>query len=174
VKSNSYICNYKSAQQFHSHYASFFSSTGEESWSNDYFHYSMRGIMNTFLVHLINTVEDSIVALEQIQAGQHERGGREFVWNTREIGHIHWNGDLDILFNKNIRTALVQEGIMQIHKWVPQSGWTTFPIENEIDIQTAIDLLRLSYYHKRLRKSSTIEEQQHFATQIRTASLSVS
>ena len=125
--------------------------------------------MNTDISNIIRAVEHSLsTTLEGVNTGLHERGGREFVWNTTEIGHIHWNGDLDILFTKNIRVALVQEGITQVHKWVPESGWTTFRIQNTGDTTMAENLLRLSYLHKRMRKSSSAEEQHLYSSQLST------
>ncbi|MCU0427704.1 MAG: DUF5519 family protein [Candidatus Kapabacteria bacterium] len=123
--------------------------------------------MDTDISDIIRSVEHTLsTTLEGVNTGLHERGGREFVWNTTEIGHIHWNGDLDILFTKNIRVALVQAGITQIHKWVPESGWTTFQIQNIGDSAMAENLLRLSYLHKRFRKSSSSEEQHLYTTQL--------
>ena len=124
--------------------------------------------MNSNVSNLISSVERSISSLDEINAGEHERGGREFVWNKTEIGHVHWNGDLDILFSKNVRTALIQAGITQTHKWIPQSGWTTFRIQQENDITMANNLLRLSYFYKRTRKSSTAEEKERYLSQLLT------
>lgn len=118
------------------------------------------------IIDLVGEIEKSLSELEHIHAAAHERGGREFVWNTTEIGHIHWNGDLDILLSKKARTALVKAGITQIHKWIPESGWTTFPVADATDIATATNLLRLSYFHKRLRKSTTPEEREYYSSQL--------
>lgn len=123
--------------------------------------------MNTDISDIIRSVEHALsTTLEGVNTELHERGGREFVWNTTEIGHIHWNGDLDILFTKNIRVALVQAGITHVHKWVPESGWTTFRIQNTSDRTMAENLLRLSYLHKRIRKSSSAEEQHLYSSQL--------
>ena len=122
--------------------------------------------MNINISDLIDSMERSLSMLDEVSTGQHERGGREFVWKTTEIGHIHWNGSLDILFTKNIRGALVQEGITHVHKWIPQSGWTTFRVQSSNDVAMAENLLRLSYFHKRVRKSSTAEEQQQYSSQL--------
>lgn len=74
--------------------------------------------------------------------------GREFLWNGNEIGHIHPDGDLDILFNKKIRDVLIKHHLVDIHKWVPDSGWTTFYVNREKDLERAKNLLTLSYLHK--------------------------
>lgn len=100
---------------------------------------------------LIEPIEQEVTTWAGVSADAHERGGRQFDLNGKEIGHIHWNGDLDILFNKKIRDELLRQGRVEEHKWVPDSGWTTFPVDNEEDIPKAIELLKLSYPQKKKR-----------------------
>ncbi len=83
-------------------------------------------------------------------------GGREFLWNGKEIGHIHYNGTLDILFNKKIRDELLKENLVQEHRWVPNSGWTTFYLNNESDLHKAEELIRLSLAFHLKRKSPNL------------------
>ena len=86
-------------------------------------------------------------------------GGREFLLNYEgkksEIGHIHWFHDLDILFNKSIRDGLVGEGLVEKHKWIPESGWISYPINKSIEsIHSALELLRLSYLFQLKRRGA--------------------
>lgn len=130
--------------------------------------------MNTLSTPLVEALEQAFKEWSELSDDinnqtdvvPHERGGREFRWQTTEIGHIHWHGDLDILFNRKLRTALVEAGIVETHKWVPESGWTTFRLRQASGINTALSLLRLSYLHKRLRKSTTETERQEYASQL--------
>ena len=55
---------------------------------------------------LIAQLEQSILTWENTSVKNHERGGREFLIGKRELGHIHWNGELDILFNRKIKNEL--------------------------------------------------------------------
>jgi hypothetical protein len=98
--------------------------------------------------NLIDKIEQSLLTWLSVSATEHNRGGREFKWKDKEIGHIHWNGDLDILFSKKIRDALLADKKVQIHKWVPDSGWTTLVVNDESDIASALQLLKLSYLQK--------------------------
>ncbi len=88
------------------------------------------------------------------------------MWEGKEIGHIHPDGDLDILFNKKIRDRLVENGLVEIHKWVPQSGWTTFHVSGEEHLEKAQILLLLSYLHKLKRKSEKGQDQRGFVEKI--------
>ena len=80
-------------------------------------------------------------------------GGKEFLLNGKEIGHIHYNGVLDILFNKNIKDELLKENLVREHRWGPNSGWTTFYLNTKSDLNKAEELIRLSLVFHRKRKS---------------------
>jgi hypothetical protein len=109
-------------------------------------------------MNLIQSLEQIASNLPAVSTVPHNMGGREFVWQEKEIGHIHWNGDLDILFSKKIRDVLIAHQLVEVHKWVPDSGWTTFKVKNEKDLEQAFDLLQLSYCQKRKRVVKAEEE----------------
>jgi hypothetical protein len=114
---------------------------------------------------LIQQIEDAVTQLEGVTAVPHPRfGGRQFEWMGKEIGHIHWYGDLDILFKKDIHDAMIKEGAAKEHKWVPGSGWVTFAVKTEEDVAHALALLQFSYYQKRKRA----EKGKDFTEQIDT------
>lgn len=103
---------------------------------------------------LIDMLEARVARWPEVDTGPHERGGREFSWQGKEIGHVHYNGDLDILFNKRTRDELLATGRVQEHKWVPNSGWTTFVLGSEQDLDAAEALLRQSLAMKQARAGS--------------------
>lgn len=75
----------------------------------------------------------------------HRFGGLEFNLGQMEIGHVHLNGMVDIPFNRKLRDQLIAEGFAEQHHILPDTGWVTFYIRSEQDLQTAIWLFRLSY-----------------------------
>jgi hypothetical protein len=107
---------------------------------------------------LIARLEQSVSLWEGVSAENHKMGGREFLWNHLEIGHIHADGNMDILFTKKIRDVLFENHLIQTHKWVPKSGWATFCLRKERNLEMAINLLMLSYLHKRRRKAKDLQE----------------
>jgi Family of unknown function (DUF5519) len=125
---------------------------------------------STMSVHsLIQQIEQNVLLFNGVIAIPHPRfGGRQFEWNDKEIGHIHWNGDLDILFKKEIHNVLVEEAQGFEHKWVPGAGWITFPVLKKEDINHALTLLQFSYYQKRKRA----EREKDFSTAIEALELS--
>jgi hypothetical protein len=74
----------------------------------------------------------------------HRFGGTEFRVGTREIGHVHFFGIVDIPFTVRIRDALIRAGKGEQHHWLPDSGWTTVRVKKQ-GAENALALLRLSY-----------------------------
>jgi hypothetical protein len=100
------------------------------------------------------------ILVEQVSAWQgvlvrdHRFGGVEFRLGTREIGHVHAFGIVDIPFTLKIRNALVRSGKAQRHRWLPDSGWTTIRVE-EHGSGNALKSLRLSYLGIQLKSTDS-------------------
>ena len=90
---------------------------------------------------------------------QDRRGSVEYVIGKREIGHIHGDHLLDIPFPKKVRDAIVAAGRAQPHHVLPESGWISFYVRQEPDVEQAIALLKESYEIAMRQKSKTIEVQ---------------
>lgn len=43
---------------------------------------------------------------------------------------------------------------MEEHRWVPNSGWTTFQVRNDDDLKSALWLMRLSYLRYALKTAA--------------------
>jgi hypothetical protein len=84
----------------------------------------------------------------------HRFGGLEFRFGRAEIGHVHTGGTIDIPFPRTIRDDLLGKGQAEEHRWVPDSGWTTFHIRREADVRHAVALLRISYLRYALKAAS--------------------
>jgi predicted DNA-binding protein (MmcQ/YjbR family) len=88
---------------------------------------------------------DSVLGWEGIETHPHRFGGTEFRIGRREIGHIHGDSLVDIPFPKKIRDEIVAAKEAEPHHILPDTGWVSFYIRGEDDIQKAIDLLQRSY-----------------------------
>ena len=99
----------------------------------------------------LKKLEDEVSAWPSISIHSHRFGGREFRFGSAEVGHIHTGGIVDIPFTRSVRDALLAEGLAEGHRWVPNSGWTTFRIRNEEDLKHALWLMRLSYLRYALK-----------------------
>jgi hypothetical protein len=87
-------------------------------------------------------LEDVVSVWQHISVHPHRFGGREFRFGSAELGHVHVGGVVDIPFPRPLRDALLAEGLAEEHRWVPNSGWITFRVRNEEDLQHALWLLR--------------------------------
>ena len=83
----------------------------------------------------------------------HRFGGVEYVIGKREVGHIHGDHLVDIPFPKRVRDQIVAAGRAQPHHILPESGWISFYLRQESDVEQAIALLRESYEIARKQKS---------------------
>lgn len=105
-------------------------------------------------------IEQAITIWEGITANPHHLGGTEFNLGKVEIGHIHGSAMVDIPFTVKIRERLVADGEAQPHHLLAESGWISFYLHQDDDVNQAIKLLRISYLRKRLRRASADERQQ--------------
>jgi hypothetical protein len=71
---------------------------------------------------------------------------------------VHTGGIVDIPFPRSIHDARLAEGLAQEHRWVPNSGWITFRIRSEEDLNHAVWLMRLSYLRYALKKAADPRE----------------
>jgi hypothetical protein len=85
-----------------------------------------------------------------VETAPHRVGGTEFLLGEREVGHVHRAGLLDINFTRRLRDALVAAGRAESHHVVPDSGWVSYPLRSEADLEGARRLVRLSYLHAAL------------------------
>src|SRR5512134_134503 len=108
----------------------------------------------------LKQITDTLLAWEGIESHPHRFGGVEYVIGRREIGHIHGDSLVDIPFPKKVRDEIVAAGRAQPHHILPETGWVSFYIRQEHDVENAITLLRESYEIAIKQKSkSTIEVQ---------------
>lgn len=102
----------------------------------------------------LRKLEKEVSAWPNISVHSHRFGGKEFLYGSAEVGHIHMGGVVDIPFPRAVRNALLGAGLAEQHHWVPNSGWVTFQARNEADLRHALWLMRLSYLRYALKTAS--------------------
>jgi len=90
-------------------------------------------------------IVDTLLTWDGMEAHPHRFGGTEFRIGRREIGHIHGDALVDIPFPKKVRDEIVAAGEAEPHHVLPDSGWVSFYLREEGDIERAIALLKRSY-----------------------------
>jgi hypothetical protein len=109
-------------------------------------------------MQLLRRLEDTVASWPRISVHSHRFGGCEFRFANAEVGHVHEGGIVDIPFPRSVRDALLAEDLAEEHRWVPNSGWITFRVRSDRDIQQAIWLMRLSYFRYALKAAADPRE----------------
>jgi predicted DNA-binding protein (MmcQ/YjbR family) len=90
-------------------------------------------------------ITKGVTSWSGVTAQPHRFGGVEYVIGKREIGHIHGDHLVDIPFPKKVRDEIVAAGRAQPHHILPETGWVSFYLRQEADVEQAITLLHESY-----------------------------
>jgi hypothetical protein len=89
----------------------------------------------------------------------HRFAAWEYRFGKAEVGHVHFWGDVDIPFPRPVHDFLLNHNLAAEHRWVPNSGWTTFHIRGDKGVEHAIWLMRLSYLRYVLKSTPNPVEQ---------------
>ena len=90
-------------------------------------------------------IVDTLLTWEGMETHPHRFGGTEFQIGKREIGHIHGDSLVDVLFPKKVRDEIVAAGEASPHHILPDTGWVSFYLKEDGDIERALALLKRSY-----------------------------
>ena len=91
------------------------------------------------------SITQTLVSWEGVSTAPHRFGGVEYRLGTRELGHIHGDHLVDIPFPKKVRDEIVSSGLAEPHHILPETGWVSFYLREDEDVQKGIALLRRSY-----------------------------
>jgi len=102
----------------------------------------------------VRTFIQIVSAWPHILVHPHQFQAQEFCFDKAEVGHVHLWGSVDIPFPRAIRDVLLEEHLAEEHRWVPNSGWITFRIRNDKDLEHVLWLMRLSYLRYAMKSES--------------------
>ena len=77
------------------------------------------------VIRYIDEIERELMRWDSVCVKMHRYGGIEFVYRDRELGHIHSNGLLDILFTRKQKNDLIANKRADHHHKFPNSGWVS-------------------------------------------------
>jgi hypothetical protein len=101
------------------------------------------------IIGVIEKIAEEVSTWRGITCSQHKFGGLQFNYHNKEIGHIHHNGVVDVLFDRKTKQELVRGGKAQNHHTFKASGWISFYIHSATDYHFALELLQTSYKQKK-------------------------
>jgi predicted DNA-binding protein (MmcQ/YjbR family) len=104
-------------------------------------------------------ITNKVTSWAGVTSQPHRFGGVEYGIGKREIGHIHGDYLVDIPFPKKVRDEIVAAGRAQPHHILPETGWVSFYLRQEEDVEQAIALLHKSYEIAQKQKSKNIDVQ---------------
>jgi hypothetical protein len=116
---------------------------------------NMQGVR---FMQTLKNLEGTVASWPWISVHSHRFGGREFRFANAEVGHVHYGGIVDIPFPRSFRDELLKDGLAEEHRWVPNSGWVTFRVRRDKDLQHAVWLMRLSYFRYALKTAANPRE----------------
>jgi Family of unknown function (DUF5519) len=90
-------------------------------------------------------ITQTLLSWDGVSTSPHRFGGVEYLLGTRELGHIHGDYLVDIPFPKKVRDEIVSAKLAEPHHILPETGWISFYLREDGDIQKAIELLHRSY-----------------------------
>jgi hypothetical protein len=90
-------------------------------------------------------ITHALTSWDGVSTAPHRFSGVEYRLGTCELGHIHGDHLIDIPFPKRVRDEIVQSGLAEPHHVLPETGWISFYLREEEDVQKAIALLHRSY-----------------------------
>jgi hypothetical protein len=90
-------------------------------------------------------ITQTLTSWEGVSTAPHRFGGVEYRYGSRELGHIHGDHLVDIPFPTRVRDEIVNAGLAEPHHILPETGWISFYLREENDVQKALELLRRSY-----------------------------
>ena len=98
-------------------------------------------------------ITEAVTSWAGVASQPHRFGGVEYVIGKREIGHIHGDHLVDIPFPKKLRDEIVATGRAGPHHILPETGWVSFYLRQESDVEQAIALLHENYEIAQRQKS---------------------
>lgn len=116
-------------------------------------------------------LKDEVSSWPGASVHPHRFAALEYRIGKAEVGHVHFWGEVDIPFPRPVHDFLLERELAVEHRWVPNSGWTTFRIRSQKDVEHASWLMRLSWLRYALKSAAqpahllaTEAERLHFSS----------
>ena len=100
-------------------------------------------------------IEREVLGWPGVEKRPHRFSGVEFRVRGHEIGHLHGSRLADLPFPVRTRKELVAEEKALPHHVLPETGWVSYPIRGEEDVEGALELFRLNYERLTARERKT-------------------
>jgi hypothetical protein len=99
-------------------------------------------------------IEGEVGGWPGVETRGHRFGGVEFRVAGHELGHLHGDTLADLPFPVRMREELVAAGEAQEHHVLPRTGWVSYRIGGDGDVEGALGLFRKNYERMTARKGA--------------------
>lgn len=106
---------------------------------------------NRELLNYMDDITEKVGGWQNITISTHKYGGTQFNFGDVELGHLHGNGLLDVLLNREVKTELMKNQNILDHHTFKNSGWISFLIRRSDDRALAIEILERAYIFRQTR-----------------------
>lgn len=96
---------------------------------------------------LTDAVRRELLVHPDVTEAAHRFGGVVFHVGRHEIGHLHGESVADLPFAPHVRDELVARGSISPEHLVPDSDWISRRVHEPGDVETIVELFRVSYEH---------------------------
>jgi len=107
---------------------------------------------------LVQTLLDEVADMEEIAVHPCRRTALGFFVGARELGHVHADGRLDLVYPMELGEALVRAGRLEHHSSQNEGAWYTHRLSDAVDAGEARWLMNLSHTLYTLRQSRPSRE----------------
>lgn len=116
---------------------------------------------------VVATIAERVSEWPGVTVEPHRFGGLEFRFHGKaEVGHVHLGGLTDVPLSRPLRDEVIERGLAHPHHLLKDSGWISYWVRNDDDVEQAVRLLRLSYlrYLNRTSEADAQEMQELLTT----------
>lgn len=102
-------------------------------------------LTNRSRLDLFDTIENEVLTWPGISVSVHPYGGLQVNLGKHELGHLHGNGLLDVLLNRQLKTKVMMLAGVLDHHVFKNSGWVSLRVKTTADRDLGIAILREAY-----------------------------
>jgi hypothetical protein len=100
-------------------------------------------------------IQREVGSWPQVRVDVYPHGMIFFHVGRREIGHLHGDRLADLPVPVRIREQWVAAGKASLHYLHPRTGWITYYIKSDRDVEPVVELFRLNYHRPWLETERT-------------------
>lgn len=87
----------------------------------------------------------AVKKLPEVSSHYHRYGGLEFRVHGKEFCHMHGDGLVDLILNREICRKLLLQQRVEPHHVHPDTNWISYPIRKDTDVADLLEIAQRAY-----------------------------